>query len=95
VIADFSQPLECLARDLPALIAAAWAAGYTSHKMVATTEVVFRLYFKSIPPRASQGPRRPSLDYKESPKKPRPARRLNIPDRSYDLPRMKNSHLPC
>ena len=44
---DFSQPIECRGRDLAATIAAAKAAGYNSHRMVATTEVVFRLYFKT------------------------------------------------
>lgn len=45
MISDFAEPLECLARDLPATIAAARAAGFEAHQMVALPEVVFRLRF--------------------------------------------------
>jgi len=44
---DYTNPIEVRGRDLAATIAAARAAGYISHKMVATTEAVFRLYFKT------------------------------------------------
>ena len=44
---NYADPIECRGKDLAAAIAAAKAAGYNSHRMVATTEVVFRLYFKT------------------------------------------------
>jgi len=43
--ADFSQTIECLGRDLPATIAAARAAGFDAHQMVATAQMVYRLHF--------------------------------------------------
>ena len=39
IAVDFTQPLECLADDLPAIIAAAQAAGFDGHHMAATAEM--------------------------------------------------------
>lgn len=86
---DFSQPLECLARDLPVMIAAARAAGWDAHHMIALPEVLYRLHFwKSTPPRAIRRPRRATRKSKESFLNEQEARRLNTPDTFYESPKV-------
>ena len=98
MIADFSQPLECLARDLPAMIAAARAAGLDGHHMTALPDVVYRLRFwrtkgatgqpdaKAARPDAA----RVAETFKESFATPPPAMASGGPEAFYDSTRPVN-----